>query len=134
MQGADLPIRSGIRVEVEVMYADMHSRAGQHIFVYYITLENNSTQTVQLLEREWFIQDGLGEPSYLRGEGVVGEQPILEPGQVYRYNSFCPIAHPPGWMEGFYIFQDILGHRFKTPIPRFDLKLSPNRFVGRYTN
>lgn len=129
-----MPIQNDIRVEVEVMYADMHSRPGQHIFVYYITLENIGSRTVQLLEREWFIQDGPGEPSYLRGEGVVGEQPILEPGQIYRYNSFCPLENPPGWMQGFYIFQDMLGQRFKIEIPRFDLKRSPNRFVGRYSS
>jgi ApaG protein len=92
---AQPPIRNDIHVAVEVVYAEQHSRPGQHVFVYFITLENRGRETVQLLRREWFIYDSHGQVGHVEGEGVVGEQPVLEPGQIYRYNSFCPIAHPP---------------------------------------
>jgi len=118
-----LPIRNDIHVEVEVIYAQAHSRPGQHVFVYFITLENRGHETVQLLRREWFIQDGWGGVVHVEGEGVVGEKPILEPGQLYRYNSFCPLAHPPGLMWGFYTFQNMLGALFRIEIPAFALRL-----------
>ena len=118
-----LPIRNDIHIEVEVLYAEQHSRPGQHVFVYFITLENRGQETVQLLRREWFIHDGNGEVGHVEGEGVVGEKPILEPGQAYQYNSFCPIAHPPGSMQGFYTFQNMLGELFRVEIPAFALRL-----------
>ncbi|GIW23779.1 Co2+/Mg2+ efflux protein ApaG [Meiothermus sp.] len=119
----DLPIRHDILVQVEVVYAEQHSRPGQHVFVYFITLENRGHETVQLLRREWFIYDGNGEVRHVQGEGVVGEQPILEPGQSYQYNSFCPIASPPGSMQGYYTFQNTLGRLFHVQIPTFALRL-----------
>ncbi|AWR87681.1 Co2+/Mg2+ efflux protein ApaG [Meiothermus taiwanensis] len=118
-----LPIRNDIHIEVEVVYAQAHSRPGQHIFVYFITLENRGHETVQLLRREWFIQDARGGLVHVEGEGVVGEKPILEPGQLYKYNSFCSMAHPPGSMWGFYTFQNMLGTLFRVEIPAFALRL-----------
>lgn len=118
-----MPIRDSIHISVEVVYAKCHSRPGQHVFVYFITLENRGHETVQLLSREWFIYDGNGEVGHVLGEGVVGEQPILEPGQCYQYNSFCPIAHPPGSMQGYYTFQNTLGELFRVEIPAFALRL-----------
>ena len=123
MQNSNLPIRDDIHVYVEVVYAEQHSRPGQHVFVYFITLENRGHETLQLLSREWFIYDGNGEVGQVQGEGVVGEKPILEPGQSYRYNSFCPIAHPPGSMQGYYTFQNTLGELFRVEIPAFALRL-----------
>ena len=105
------------------MYAEQHSSPGQHVFVYFITLENRGHETVQLLSREWFIYDGNGEVGHVQGEGVVGDQPILEPGQSYQYNSFCPIAQPPGSMHGYYTFQNTLGELFRVEIPAFALRL-----------
>lgn len=119
----ELPLREDIQVSVEVGYAQQHSQPGRHIFVYFITIENRSPETVQLLEREWFIQDGNGENEHLQGEGVVGEKPVLEPGQSFQYNSFCPLARPPGSMEGFYTFQNMLAQRFRVKIPAFALRL-----------
>jgi len=120
---AQPPIRNDIHVAVEVVYAEQHSRPGQHVFVYFITLENRGRETVQLLRREWFIYDSHGQVGHVEGEGVVGEQPVLEPGQIYRYNSFCPIAHPPGSMQGFYTFQNMRGELFRVEIPAFALRL-----------
>jgi len=91
----ELPIRQDIEVGVEVLYADQHSRPGEHVFVYFITITNHGAETVQLLSRHWVITQAVGQPEEVVGPGVVGEQPVLEPGQAYRYNSFCPIARPP---------------------------------------
>jgi ApaG protein len=86
-------------------------------------MENRGQETVQLLCREWFIHEGNGQVGHVEGEGVVGEKPILEPGQIYRYSSFCPIACPPGLMRGFYTFQNMLGELFRVEIPAFALRL-----------
>ncbi len=123
MSEKHLPIRDSIHIEVEVVYAEQHSGLGQHMFVYFITLENRGHETVQLLRREWFIDDALGAVGHVEGEGVVGEQPILEPGQRYEYNSFCPITHPPGLMRGYYTLQNMLGELFRVEIPAFALRL-----------
>jgi ApaG protein len=112
-----------IEVSVEVEYVPEHSQPGRLIFVYTVTILNHSQQTVQLLEREWTIREASGEVTEVQGEGVVGEQPIIEPNQGFRYNSFCPIAAPPGQMAGFYTFQNQLGERFKVEIPAFALRL-----------
>ncbi|RIH86051.1 Co2+/Mg2+ efflux protein ApaG [Calidithermus roseus] len=125
----ELPIREDIRVEVEVLYAYQHSRPGEHIFVYFITITNQGKQTVQLLSRHWVITQAVGQPEEVIGPGVVGEQPVLEPGESFSYNSFCPIARPPGQMRGWYTFQNILGQRFRVAIPPFDLRL-PQRHLN----
>jgi len=124
---SDLPIRDDIKVSVKVAYADQHSLPYKHVFVYFITIENQGQETVQLLEREWFITEGTGEQGHVQGEGVVGEKPILEPEQAFEYNSFCPIAHPPGSMQGYYTFQNMLGTRFRVEIPAFVLRLPQTR-------
>ena len=119
-----------IEVTVQVEYASEHSQPGRYIFVYTITILNHGQQTVQLLEREWLISEASGEVTKVEGEGVVGEQPILEAGQGFRYSSFCPIASPPGQMEGFYTFQTQHGERFKLPIPAFLLVLPGARTLN----
>lgn len=126
----ELPIREDIRVLVEVAYAQQHSRPGQEVFVYFITIENRGPETVQLLEREWFITDGDGSVEHVMGKGVVGETPVLEPGQSFQYNSFCPLANPPGSMEGYYTFQNMLGARFRVRIPPFALRLPQARSLN----
>ncbi|MER3481950.1 MAG: Co2+/Mg2+ efflux protein ApaG [Meiothermus sp.] len=120
---SDLPLRDDIAVSVRVVYAEEHSASGRHVFVYFITITNHGNEIVQLLERQWLIRQSFGEETQVQGEGVVGEKPILEPGQSFEYNSFCPIEHPPGSMEGFYIFQNMLGQRFRVVIPAFVLRL-----------
>ena len=130
MPEAALPIREEIQVSVEVAYAAQHSRPGQEVFVYFITIENQGSQTVQLLKREWFIFEGDEQVGYVNDEGVVGEKPILEPAHSYQYNSFCPIAKPPGSMHGFYTFQTMLGELFRVKIPRFELQLPRPRTLN----
>jgi len=127
VEEANLPVRNNIHIRVEVEYAEQHSRPGQHMFIYFITLENQGHETVQLLSREWFIHDCNGQVGHVQGEGVVGEKPILEPGQSYQYNSFCPIALPPGSMQGYYTFQNTLGELFRVEIPAFALRLPPSQ-------
>ncbi|MDX2006904.1 MAG: Co2+/Mg2+ efflux protein ApaG [Meiothermus sp.] len=122
MAESTLPIREEVVVSVEVAYAAQHSRPGHEMFVYFITLENRGPETVQLLRREWFILEGETQVGYVNDEGVVGHKPILEPGQIYQYNSFCPLASPPGSMHGFYTFQTVLGELFRVRIPRFELR------------
>jgi len=111
-----LPIRNDIHIEVEVVYAKQHSRPGQHVFVYFITMENRGQETVQLLCREWFIHEGNGQVGHVEGEGVVGEKPILEPGQIYRYSSFCPIACPPGLIPSRTCWASCFVSKFR-PLP-----------------
>ena len=125
-----LPIRDQVVVSVEVAYAAQHSRPGQELFVYFITIENRGSETVQLLRREWFILEGEEQVGYVNDEGVVGEKPILEPKQTYQYNSFCPLANPPGSMHGFYTFQTMLGELFRVVIPRFELRKPVSRTLN----
>lgn len=113
----------GIRVSVEVVFVPEHSRPGRFVFVYFITLENHGSERVQLLERHWRIEESGGATTEVMGEGVVGQQPILEPGETFQYNSWTPIAHPPGVMRGSYTFQNPRGERFKVEIPAFALTL-----------
>lgn len=127
---AELPLRDDIRVLVRTVYAPEHSAPGRHLFVYFIVIKNCGTQTVQLLEREWVIRQASGAVTEVRGEGVVGEQPVLEPGNHYEYNSFCSIETPPSSMEGFYTFQNLLGTRFKVEIPAFALRLPGERSLN----
>ena len=130
MNESALPIRDHVVVSVDVAYAAQHSRPGQELFVYFITIENRGSETVQLLRREWFILEGTEQVGYVNDEGVVGEKPVLEPNQNYQYNSFCPIANPPGSMHGFYTFQTMLGELFRVVIPKFELRKPISRTLN----
>jgi ApaG protein len=104
-------ITDGITVRVAVNFLPEQSRPqdGKWFWVYHIRIENGSHERVQLVTRHWRITDGRGMVSVIDGEGVVGEQPVLEPGQSHDYVSGCPLATPHGTMEGFYTF-----HRLAT--------------------
>jgi ApaG protein len=110
-----------IRVTVEVMYSPGHSRAGAYFYIYFIRIENFGALTAQLLRRHWFIRDATGHTQEVEGEGVIGEQPILEPGASFQYHSGVPIASAPGKMHGYYVFKDELGAEFKAEVPGFEL-------------
>jgi ApaG protein len=118
-----------IRVTVEVMYSPGHSRAGAYFYIYFIRIENLGSLTAQLLRRHWFIRDATGHTQEVEGEGVIGEQPILEPGGSFQYNSGVPIASPPGKMHGYYVFKDELGTEFKAEVPGFEL-LQPTELAS----
>lgn len=113
----------GIRVRVEPRYslAESQPEEGTFVFSYRIELANAGPQAARLLYRFWSIHDSVGEDSEVEGEGVVGEQPYLEPGATHRYKSFCVLRSPRGHMEGFYTFERPDGERFRVIVPRFHL-------------
>jgi ApaG protein len=116
-------ITQGITVRVAVNYTPEQSRveSGKWFWVYHIRLENDSHDTVQLLTRHWRITDGRGMVNLVNGEGVVGETPILEPGESHDYVSGCPLSTPHGSMEGFYTFRRSDGSLLEVAIPFFPL-------------
>jgi ApaG protein len=113
----------GITVRVAVNFLPEQSRieAGKWFWVYHIRIENHSDRVVQLLARHWRIVDGRGAVNYVDGEGVVGEQPVLHPGQSHDYVSGCPLTTPTGSMEGHYVFLCEDGSSVKASIPFFAL-------------
>ena len=113
----------GITVRVAVNFMPDQSRveAGKWFWVYHIRIENGSTETVQLMTRHWRITDGRGMVNLVNGEGVVGETPVLEPGQSHDYVSGCPLTTPYGSMEGFYTFRRPGGGTVEVAIPYFPL-------------
>lgn len=113
----------GITVTVFPSYlADQSdSYSGTHVWAYFIRLENNGTETAQLINRYWRITDGSGHVQEVRGPGVVGEQPMLEPGDDYNYNSGVSLKTPTGIMQGNYEMETPMGERFLIDIPAFSL-------------
>lgn len=116
-----IPKQHDILVTVEVMYSPGHSRAGAYFYIYFIRIENRGLLTAQLLRRHWFIRDASGYAHEVEGEGVIGEQPILSPGETFQYNSGVPIASTPGEMHGFYTFKDEHDNEFRAEVPCFVL-------------
>lgn len=114
---------NGVTVRVAVTYLAEQSQpqAGKWFWIYHIRIENGSHRALQLLTRHWRITDGRGLISHVDGEGVVGEQPYLQPGQSHDYVSGCPLATPNGAMEGFYSFIDEDGGEIEARIPYFPL-------------
>ncbi|MEO3998083.1 Co2+/Mg2+ efflux protein ApaG [Mesorhizobium sp. CAU 1732] len=114
-----------IEVEVEPFYLADRSEPEESRFVwgYRVTIANNSHEPVQLVSRYWRITDGLGRVEEVRGPGVVGEQPELQPGDSYQYTSGCPLRTPSGLMVGVYTMRDSDGAFFDVDIPAFSLDL-----------
>ncbi len=113
----------GIRVRVRPSFslADSDPSDGTFVFCYDISMANESDSTAQLLWRHWRIHDSVGEDSMVDGEGVVGEQPVLEPGESHEYRSYCVLRSPVGYMEGHYTFARADGRTFNVEVPRFHL-------------
>jgi len=113
----------GVRVEVRSAYLPERSSPGdsQYLFAYRIRITNAGEETVQLLSRHWIITDGDGRTEHVRGPGVVGEQPVLEPGGSFEYTSFCPLATPIGSMHGTYQMVTAGGSAFEAEIAPFSL-------------
>jgi ApaG protein len=120
---AQAPSSGGITVRVAVNFLPEQSRieAGKWFWVYHIRIENDSDETVQLMTRHWRITDGRGTVNFVDGDGVVGEQPVLHPGQSHDYVSGCPLTTPHGSMEGHYTFRRPDGSEFQAAIPFFPL-------------
>ena len=110
-----------IRVSVSFLPEQSEPSSGRWFWAYHIRLENGGTQEVQLLTRRWVITDGRGARHSVEGEGVVGEQPVIAPGQSYDYVSGCPLDTPMGTMEGSYQMIGADGEVFDARIPRFQL-------------
>jgi ApaG protein len=116
-------ITDGIVVRVAVNFLPEQSRieAGKWFWVYHIRIENDSDQPVQLVTRHWRITDGTGSVNLVEGDGVVGEQPLLAPGQSHDYVSGCPLPTSHGSMEGYYTFRGEDGRDIRATIPFFPL-------------
>jgi ApaG protein len=115
---------NSIEISVEVKYYPQQSvpRENHYFFIYFITIKNNSQHTVQLLKRHWDIFDSISEFRAVDGEGVVGETPVIEPGEKFEYNSGCNLSTDIGYMKGFYRMQRLLDSKeFDVAIPQFDL-------------
>ncbi len=122
----------GIRITVRPLFLpDQSSPARRHfVFAYFVRIENVGAAAAQLLTRRWLIHDSLGEDTEVEGDGVVGEQPRLEAGQVHEYQSFCVLKSRAGWMEGHYSFARDDGTHVRAIIPRFQLDASPEASPG----
>ncbi|MCX6189264.1 MAG: Co2+/Mg2+ efflux protein ApaG [Bacteroidetes bacterium] len=111
-----------IIIEVEFQQKQPNGLLMENIFAYRITIENQSDHTVKLLRRHWFIIDSAYSQREVEGEGVVGLQPIIEPGGIHQYVSGCNIKSDIGKMYGFYTIEKLIdGKKFKVTIPSFNL-------------
>jgi ApaG protein len=112
----------GIHIEVTSRYAPERSAPGRWFFLYTVRISNHSNETTQLVSRHWVIRDAAGRVEEVKGEGVVGEQPVLEPGETYEYTSGCPLPTPFGSMQGSYQMITAGGERFDAEIAEFVLR------------
>jgi ApaG protein len=114
-----------IDIEVESHYIEEQSlpEEDRYVFAYTITIRNNGSQPAKLLTRHWIITDGDGNTQEVHGEGVVGEQPHIGPGDYFRYTSGTVLDTPVGTMEGSYHMLADDGEQFDAPIPVFTLSL-----------
>lgn len=122
-------VTQGIKISVKTLYREEDSKAEDRhfIFTYKVTIENTSDYTVQLLKRQWHIFDSSGEYREVNGEGVLGQKPLLLPGELYEYESACNLSTDMGAMHGNYIMErQVDGKRFKVNIPEFQMVV-PNR-------
>lgn len=115
----------GVRVSVETRFLPDHSdpEDDRYAFAYDITISNEGTRRVQLRRRHWIITDGNGKVEEVEGPGVVGEQPVLDPGESHSYTSGAVLATPVGTMEGTYEMHESGGRVFQAEIPRFSLRV-----------
>lgn len=115
-EGVEVGVMSQFRADVS------EARDGSYFFNYRITIENRNSFPVKLLHRDWFIFDSLNPTSHVSGEGVVGQQPVLSPGEIYEYTSGCELQSEVGAMHGFYTFMNVNTHdMFRVDIPSFEL-------------
>ena len=114
-----------VSVTVMPVYIDERSNpaASQYFWAYRVAIENNSDQTLQLLTRYWHITNSNGHVEEVSGDGVIGEQPIMKPGENFSYTSGCPLQTPSGIMVGHYMMQGEGGKILKVEIPAFPLDL-----------
>jgi ApaG protein len=113
----------GIRIEVESVYVEERSepQSSFYFFAYHVRISNVGDTTAQLLSREWIITDSDGNEERVLGPGVVGETPVLAPGQSFEYTSFCPLRTSMGSMQGSYTMKTAGGETFEARIAPFTL-------------
>jgi ApaG protein len=118
-------VRHRISIDVETTYLDDQSepREQRYVFAYTITIRNEGEVPAKLLARHWIITDANGRVQEVRGDGVVGEQPYLKPGQGFRYSSGAVLETPVGTMQGSYQMIADDGAQFDAPIPAFRLAM-----------
>lgn len=121
-------VTDGVRVEVISRHSPENSRPaeGEWVFQYTVRITNQSTETVQLLSRHWIITDALEHIEEVRGPGVVGAQPVLAPGESFKYSSWCPLKTPTGMMHGTY-------QMVREDGSQFDIEIAPFGLRARYT-
>ena len=117
-------VTNSIRVEVLSKYSPENSRPLQDVWVfeYTVRITNQGSETVQLISRHWIITDALDHVEEVQGPGVVGEQPVLAPGESFKYSSWCPLKTPTGMMRGTYQMVRAGGGQFDIEIAPFALK------------
>ena len=116
-------VTRGIRVNVTSQYSPERSQPSknQWFFLYTIEISNEGTETVQLVTRHWIITDATGHVEEVKGPGVVGQQPMLAPGEAFEYTSGCPLTSPFGMMQGTYQMVNQDGEQFDVEIAQFQL-------------
>ncbi len=125
MSGAYQAVTRGIRVCVEPAFLPEQSdpAEGRFTWSYTVDIVNLGARTVQLLARRWIITDAANRVEEVVGPGVVGKQPVLRPGEAFRYTSGCPLSTPSGMMQGSYQMEEETGEVFDVEIPGFSLHL-----------
>lgn len=117
-------VTKGIKISVETHFEGTFYKdyKMQYAFGYQVTIENQSTDSVQLYAREWTIYDALNNTEIVAGEGVIGKKPMLKPGESHTYTSGCLLSSPFGAMRGFYSMHNLeTTAKFKVAIPNFKL-------------
>lgn len=116
-------ITAGVMIAVRSLYLPNQSQPqiSRYVWAYKVTIANQRSDTVQLISRYWRITNGRGRIEEVEGEGVVGQQPILAPGQHYDYASGCPLDTNSGFMGGYYRMKTLEGSLFQVDIPTFSL-------------
>jgi ApaG protein len=124
-------ITHDISVTVEPQYLADRSEPSkrQFFWAYTVEIENRGQRTVQLKRRHWTITDGRGQKHEVSGPGVIGEEPVIAPGESFRYTSGCPLDTPDGFMVGSYDMIGDTGDRFTVAIPAFSLDIPANRRI-----
>jgi ApaG protein len=117
-----------ITVSVRPVYLDGQSNhiERKFVFAYFIRIENNGGEEVQLLRRHWFITNSNGDVQEVEGEGVIGQQPVIPPGGAHEYSSFSVLETFEGSMTGTYLMERTGGEQFSVTIPRFVLRAASN--------
>ncbi|MEY2846533.1 MAG: hypothetical protein RL076_2079 [Chloroflexota bacterium] len=117
----------GFRISVypEYLPDDSDEQQGRFVFSYEVRIENCTRQSAQLMTRHWDIVDDIGEQYVVDGDGVVGQQPVMQSGDVHEYRSFCVLKSPRGSMGGYYTFVRADGDSFDVQIPTFILAVRP---------